>query len=99
MRVECRGSADMVSVCHEMNDGVAGLSNSSDTSVKIIIEHLNSQRSFVIEDLDAFHVVIKADEEQQVRAQVDAEVGGEPVSCYAMQANGTLAGKERVYVG
>jgi hypothetical protein len=36
---------------------------------------MNEKDSFIIEDLDDFHLVIKADEEYRVRSELEAEVG------------------------
>lgn len=36
---------------------------------------MNEKQSFIIEDLDDFHIVIKADEEWRVRRELEAEVG------------------------
>lgn len=35
---------------------------------------MNEKSSFIIEDLDDFHIVIKADEEYRVRKELEAEV-------------------------
>ena len=35
---------------------------------------MNEQQSFIIEDLDDYHLVIKADEEYRVRKELEAEV-------------------------
>jgi TFIIH basal transcription factor complex TTD-A subunit len=35
---------------------------------------MNEKGSFVIEDLDDYHLVIKADEEYRVRKELEAEV-------------------------
>lgn len=35
---------------------------------------MNEKESFIIEDLDDFHVVIKADEEWRVRRELETEV-------------------------
>jgi hypothetical protein len=35
---------------------------------------MNEKESFIIEDLDDFHLVIKADEEYRVRSELEAEV-------------------------
>ena len=40
---------------------------------------MNEKESFIIEDLDDFHVVIKADEEWRVRKELEAEVRRIPV--------------------
>ena len=41
---------------------------------------MNEKQSFIIEDLDDFHVVIKADEEYRVRRELEAEVRFRPMS-------------------
>lgn len=46
----------------------------SDSAVKQILLTMNEKQSFIIEDLDDFHVVIKADEEWRVRRELEAEV-------------------------
>ena len=46
----------------------------SDSAVKQILLTMNEKESFIIEDLDDFHVVIKADEEYRVRRELEAEV-------------------------
>jgi hypothetical protein len=35
---------------------------------------MNEKESFIIEDLDDFHLVIKADEEYRVRTELEVEV-------------------------
>lgn len=35
---------------------------------------MNERESFIIEDLDDYHLVIKADEEYRVRKELEAEV-------------------------
>lgn len=35
---------------------------------------MNEKESFIIEDLDDFHLVIKADEEYRVRKELETEV-------------------------
>lgn len=42
--------------------------------MKQILLTLNEKENFIIEDLDDFHVVIKADEEYRVRRELEAEV-------------------------
>lgn len=42
--------------------------------MKQILLTMNEKESFIIEDLDDFHVVIKADEEYRVRRELEAEV-------------------------
>lgn len=46
----------------------------SDSAVKQILLTMNDKQSFIIEDLDENHVVIKADEEWRVRLELESEV-------------------------
>ena len=48
----------------------------SDSAVKQILLTLDERpgQSFMIEDLDEFHVLIRADEEQRVRRELETEV-------------------------
>jgi TFIIH basal transcription factor complex TTD-A subunit len=48
----------------------------SDSAVKQILLTLDERpgQSFIIEDLDEFHVLTRADEEQRVRRELEAEV-------------------------
>ena len=46
----------------------------SDSAVKQILLTMNEKESFIIEDLDDFHLIIKADEEQRVRRELEVEV-------------------------
>lgn len=48
----------------------------SDSAVKQILVTLDERpgQSFIIEDLDEFHVLIRADEEQRVKRELEAEV-------------------------
>ncbi|KAF5390940.1 hypothetical protein D9757_003929 [Collybiopsis confluens] len=46
----------------------------SDAAVKQILLTMNEQQSFIIEDLDDHHLVIKADEEFRVRRQLETEL-------------------------
>lgn len=46
----------------------------SDSAVKQILLSMNERNPFIIEDLDDFHLVIKADEEYRVRSELEAEV-------------------------
>lgn len=43
---------------------------------------MNEKQSFIIEDLDDFHIVIKADEEWRVRRELEAEVSPISFSSY-----------------
>ncbi|KAH8109478.1 hypothetical protein DFH11DRAFT_1515580, partial [Phellopilus nigrolimitatus] len=45
-----------------------------DSAVKQILLTMNEKSSFIIEDLDDCHVVIKADEEYRVRKQLENEL-------------------------
>ncbi|KAH8823239.1 TFIIH subunit TTDA/Tfb5 [Flagelloscypha sp. PMI_526] len=47
---------------------------SSDPAVKQILLTLNEKEHFVIEDLDDYHLVIKADDEWRVRNQLETEL-------------------------
>jgi len=64
-------SGQIPSVKCVVGDGTSG---TSDAAVKQILLIMNEQLSFIIEDLDDHHVVIKADEEYRVRRQLEAEV-------------------------
>ena len=46
----------------------------SDSAVKQILLSMNEKQSFIIEDLDDRHLVIKADEEYRVRKALEEEV-------------------------
>ena len=48
--------------------------------MKQILLTMNEKQSFIIEDLDDFHVVIKADEEYRVRRELEAEVRLRPMA-------------------
>jgi TFIIH basal transcription factor complex TTD-A subunit len=50
----------------------------SDSAVKQILLTMNEKQSFIIEDLDDHHLVIKADEEWRVRKELEAEVRFRP---------------------
>ncbi|TDL20520.1 hypothetical protein BD410DRAFT_899442 [Rickenella mellea] len=54
---------------------IKGILLTCDSAVKQILLTMNEKESFIIEDLDDFHVVIKADEEHRVRRELDAEFG------------------------
>ncbi|KAH9177535.1 hypothetical protein EDB89DRAFT_2226000 [Lactarius sanguifluus] len=58
---------------------------SSDSAVKQILVTLDERpgQSFIIEDLDEFHVLIRADEEQRVRRELEAEL---EKNTYSMEA-------------
>ncbi|KAF8066755.1 hypothetical protein FPV67DRAFT_1416739 [Lyophyllum atratum] len=46
----------------------------SDPAVKQILLTMNERESFIIEDLDDHHLVIKADDEYRVRKELEAEL-------------------------
>ena len=46
----------------------------SDSAVKQILLMMNERRNFIIEDLDDYHLIIKADEEYGVREELSREV-------------------------
>ncbi|KAH9896473.1 nucleotide excision repair TFIIH subunit [Cubamyces sp. BRFM 1775] len=53
---------------------IRGVLLTCDSAVKQILLALNEKESFIIEDLDDHHVVIKADEEYRVRRELEAEL-------------------------
>ncbi|PPQ96759.1 hypothetical protein CVT26_010214 [Gymnopilus dilepis] len=46
----------------------------SDPAVKQILLLMNEKESFIIEDLDDHHLVIKAEQEYRVRKELEAEL-------------------------
>lgn len=56
----------------------------SDSAVKQILMVMNDKNPFIIEDLDDYHIVIKADEEYRVRSELEAEVRPLP-NCLFLQ--------------
>jgi len=42
---------------------------------------MNEKQSFIIEDLDDHHLVIKADEEYRVRHDLEIEVNSHHIEC------------------
>ncbi|KAJ7773496.1 hypothetical protein B0H14DRAFT_2401982, partial [Mycena olivaceomarginata] len=50
------------------------LSCDSDPAVKEILIAMNEKSNFIIEDLDDYHLVIKADEEYRVRRELEVEL-------------------------
>lgn len=63
---------------HAFADCIAPSIFCSDAAVKQILLQMNERRreenSFVIEDLDQTHLLIKADEEESMRQELEAEV-------------------------
>ncbi|KAH7890422.1 hypothetical protein F5I97DRAFT_1798631, partial [Phlebopus sp. FC_14] len=45
-----------------------------DSAVKQILLEMDKKGSFIIEDLDDYHLVIKADEEYRVRKELEGEL-------------------------
>ncbi|KAI0055489.1 nucleotide excision repair, TFIIH, subunit [Artomyces pyxidatus] len=45
-----------------------------DPAVKQILHAMNEKQSFIIHDLDDFHLLIRAEEEQRVRRELEAEL-------------------------
>ena len=64
----------MPSPYFERCSGFYPRADDSDSALKQILLTMNEKQSFIIEDLDDNHVVIKADEEYRVRLEVEAEV-------------------------
>jgi len=54
--------------------------NHSDPAVKQILLLMNEKESFIIEDLDEYHLVIKAEQEYRVRKELEVEVRFNPTS-------------------
>ncbi|KAF9266625.1 nucleotide excision repair, TFIIH, subunit, partial [Marasmius fiardii PR-910] len=53
---------------------VKGVLLTCDAAVKQILLILNERQGFIIEDLDDYHLVIKADEEYRVRKELETEL-------------------------
>jgi len=53
---------------------IKGVLLTCDSAVKQILLTMNEKDNFIIEDLDDFHLIIKADEEYRVKRQLDAEL-------------------------
>ncbi|KAJ3802123.1 hypothetical protein GYMLUDRAFT_422509 [Collybiopsis luxurians FD-317 M1] len=53
---------------------IKGVLFTCDAAVKQILLTMNEQQSFIIEDLDDNHLVIKADDEFRVRRQLETEL-------------------------
>ena len=62
---------------------------------------MNEKEPFIIEDMDEYHLIIKADEEYRVRKELEAEVRT-PTSLRRLpfqKCSFSLAGKEYVQLG
>ncbi|KAI0317957.1 nucleotide excision repair TFIIH subunit [Amylostereum chailletii] len=53
---------------------IRGVLLTCDSAIKQILLSMNEKQSFIIEDLDECHVIIKADEEYRVRRDLEAEL-------------------------
>ncbi|KAF8154591.1 nucleotide excision repair TFIIH subunit [Crassisporium funariophilum] len=53
---------------------IKGVLLTCDPAVKQILLTMNEKESFIIEDLDDHHLVIKADEEYRVRRELESEL-------------------------
>lgn len=64
---------------------IRGILITCDSAVKQILLTLDERpgQSFIVEDLDEFHVLIRADEEQRVRRELEAEL---EKNTYSMEA-------------
>ncbi|TEB30944.1 nucleotide excision repair, TFIIH, subunit [Coprinellus micaceus] len=53
---------------------IRGILLTCDPAVKQILLALNEQKSFIIEDLDDYHLVIRADDEVAIRRMLEDEL-------------------------
>ncbi|KIL64941.1 hypothetical protein M378DRAFT_162506 [Amanita muscaria Koide BX008] len=53
---------------------IKGVLLTCDPAVKQILLSMNEKQNFIIEDLDDYHLVIKADEEYRVRKDLEVEL-------------------------
>jgi len=53
---------------------IKGVLLTCDSAVKQILLTMNEKDNFIIEDLDDFHLIIKADEEFRVKRQLETEL-------------------------
>lgn len=58
---------------------------------------MNEQQSFIIEDLDDFHLLIKADEEDRIRRQLETEVRRVLFLSYPRYADEIIAREEHIF--
>lgn len=63
---------------------IKGVLLTCDSAVKQILLTMNEKDPFVIEDLDDYHLVIKADEEYRVRRELEAEL---EKNTYSLETN------------
>jgi len=59
---------------HRDMRAIKGVLLTCDSAVKQILLTMNEKDSFIIEDLDDFHLIIKADEVYRVKKQLETEV-------------------------
>ncbi|CAG8765558.1 68_t:CDS:1, partial [Acaulospora colombiana] len=95
---------------HYFGSKIPGFDPTSDAAVKQILLQMNDRRrdedAFVIEDLDQTHILIKADQEESMRQELEIEVSWR-VQCFysvyhskeANWANMTAVGKEYIHRG
>ncbi|KZP18527.1 nucleotide excision repair, TFIIH, subunit [Athelia psychrophila] len=53
---------------------IKGVLFTCDPAVKQILLVMNEKQPFIIEDLDDYHLIIKADDEYRVRSELDTEL-------------------------
>jgi len=53
---------------------IKGILLTCDSAVKQILLMMSEKNPFIIDDLDDYHLVIKADEEYRVRSELEAEL-------------------------
>ncbi|KAI9566151.1 hypothetical protein HD554DRAFT_2026112, partial [Boletus coccyginus] len=56
-----------------------------DSAVKQILLSMNEKDPFIIEDMDEYHLIIKADEEYRVRKELEVELEKNTYSLEASQ--------------
>ncbi|KAG9315343.1 transcription factor TFIIH complex subunit Tfb5-domain-containing protein [Chiua virens] len=65
--------------------GSKGILFTCDSAVKQILLSMNERAPFIIEDLDDYHLIIKADEEYRARKELDTELEKNTYSLEASQ--------------
>ncbi|KAF8836481.1 nucleotide excision repair, TFIIH, subunit [Paxillus ammoniavirescens] len=63
---------------------IKGILLTCDSAVKQILLAMNEKEPFIIEDVDDYHLVIKADEEYRVRRELEVEL---EKNTYSLEAN------------
>lgn len=64
----------MVCVRNSLGFGMLTLPSCSDPAVKQLLVNMNEKEGFIIQDLDDNHLLIKADAEERIRRELEAEV-------------------------